>query len=382
VEGFSFFLKKHCNEGKVCYILMDDRWILLGLHETEGIGWKTIRAVVDRLDRLTDLLTMDSGDMVRLGIPKHKASLLAALDADKIYARLQQYEKRGIQVITALDPDYPELLKRSSQHPWVLYARGRTEWLAKPCLSMVGTRTPTTYGKRMAVDLAKQVSGYGFCVVSGMARGIDTCAHLGALETTGGTIAVLGGDLDYIYPPENRELYRQIAERGLILSEMPLGTVLNPGHFPLRNRIIAGMTMGTIVVEAAERSGSLITAEIALSESRDIFAVPGPVTSPKSRGAHKLIKDGGVLTESIEDIIKQYSYLFPEVKPAKQPIGRDLNMTTDERKVLSLLSPIPISIDLLLEQSGFDFGHLHSVLLSLLVKNKIEQLPGAVYITI
>jgi DNA processing protein len=362
---------------------MEDRWILLGLHELEGIGWKTIRSIMDRFDRLSDLLELDAGDFERLGIRRSRAGFLAAMNEESILRKAEQYEKRGMSFVTFLDPEYPDLLKRSSQPPWVLYTQGNIELLQRPLLSMVGTRTPTAYGKRVAADLSKQLSERGFTLVSGLARGIDACAHLGALTAPGSTIAVLGGGLDQIYPPENRGLYHQISQNGLLLSEMPYGTTLHPGLFPLRNRIIAGLSLGTIVVEAAELSGSLITASIALDESRDVFGIPGPITSPKSRGVHKLIKDGAKLTDRLEDILEQYVHLVPtSYRIGLNSQNSSQELTADEQKVLLMLSPLPVSIDLLLQQSGLDFGHLHSVLLSLLIKNKIEQLPGALYVTV
>jgi DNA processing protein len=362
---------------------MEDRWILLGLHELEGIGWKTIRSIVDRFDRLSELLELNATDFEQLGIRRNRAGMLSALCEESILRKVEQYEKLGIKLVTFLDPGYPDLLKRSPQPPWVLYAMGNTELLRRPCLSMVGTRTPTAYGKRVAMDFAKQLSERGFTLVSGLARGIDACAHLGALTGSGSTIAVLGGSLDQIYPPENRSLYHQIAREGLLISEMPYGTILHPGLFPLRNRIIAGISYGTIVVEAAIQSGSLITANMAMDESRDVFAIPGPITSPKSSGVHQLIKDGAKLTDQLEDILEQYVHLVPtQYQAGSSGLTVSRELTRDEQKVLSLLSPIPVSIDLLLQQSRLDFGHLHSVLLSLLIKNKIEQLPGALYVTV
>lgn len=214
-----------------------------------------------------------------------------------------------------------------------------------------------------------------------MARGIDSSAHQGALKSEGSTIAVLGTGIDVVYPREHIGLYQEISRKGLVISEYPIGTKSHPGLFPIRNRIIAGLCLGTVVVEAADKSGSLITADLAVEESRDVFAVPGPITSPKSQGSHALLKQGAKIVTEVNDIIEEYHHKI-SLKPLTQKISNsvDLILNEDEQKILNILSFEVMKIDEILERSKFPFGHLHSVLLSLLLKNKIEQLPGTGYI--
>jgi DNA processing protein len=273
-------------------------------------------------------------------------------------------------------------LKQTSQPPWVLYYKGNLQLLQRPSIAIVGTRVPTVYGKNTAEQFARTLARAGLCVVSGMARGIDSMAHKGALNEKGGTIAVLGCGVDIIYPLENNILYYEIARKGLILSEFPFGTEAQPGLFPLRNRIIAGLSVGTLVVEAALKSGSLITADQALDESRDVFAIPGPINSPKSQGTLTLIKAGAKLVVCAEDIIEDYRHLITPKSGTITPLNKEASyeeLNEDEQKIYNLLSTEPTTFDALLEESQTNFGHLHTILLSLLMKKQINQLPGAAY---
>lgn len=363
---------------------MDRNTILFALHETEGFGWKTIRRLVAGLGSLDELLRTNAADLAKLGIPEGKAkALVESLRPAAVERRLKIYEQAGIGWMTVFDDAYPELLRQTAQPPWVLYYKGDPALLGAPSLAVVGTRTPTAYGKRVAEELSSALSQAGFCIVSGLARGIDSAAHSGALRGKGRTVAVLGCGVEHIYPPENKGLYNEIAAHGLLLSEYPIGTPIHPGLFPVRNRIIAGLTLGTVVVEAASRSGSLITADQALEASRDVFAVPGPITSPKSRGAMDLIKQGAKIVTSVDDILEEYMHMIttPEPSYIESPSQAD-QLTEDEQKIYDLLSCEPTTIDELLSKSQINFGHLHSVLISLLLKKRIEQLPGSSYIAL
>ncbi|MCC2685535.1 MAG: protecting protein DprA [Paenibacillaceae bacterium] len=367
---------------------MDKRQALWALHEMRGIGWSTIDCLVRSMSDLAELDLMEAGDLAALGLQNQKADVIAShlMNKDWLRRKEQKLEKLGIRWMTVWDGDYPELLRQIKQYPWVLYYLGNAANLKKPCFSVVGTRNPTAYGRRAAERICGELSSAGICVVSGLARGIDTSAHVGALQGHGSTIAVLGGPLDCVYPPENRALYRQIADCGLLVSEYPLETPVHPGMFPVRNRIIAGLSLGTMVVEAADRSGSLITASQALDESRDVFAVPGPITSPKSEGTLALIKQGAKLVTSAKDILEEYVHLYPELADGDSGIKRigagvfGENLTEEETQILQCMSSEPVSIDELLERSQINFGLLHSVLLSLTMKKRIEQLPGSTYV--
>jgi len=360
---------------------MDSRSLLWLLHEMPGIGWKTIRRLVDACGKeLTLLLSMEKEELMKLGLNHAKAELLMkGLRGDGMEARLSEYRHAGIGWMTVWDSAYPPLLKQIAQPPWVLYYMGNPGLLQRPCVAMVGTRTPTVYGRKAAESLARSLSASGLCLVSGLARGIDSAVHRGALEQPGGTAAVLGCGIGEIYPPENESLFREIAASGVIVSEYPMGTPPHPGLFSQRNRIIAGLSMGTVVVEAAERSGSLITADLALEESRDVFAVPGNITSPKSRGTLKLIRQGAILVTSADDILQEYMHMITTPESPYSHRTPPVMLTPDEQKICDLLAGGPLSIDELLEKSQINFGLLHSVLLSLTLKNVIEPLPGSTY---
>ncbi|XEC97097.1 DNA-processing protein DprA [Paenibacillus tarimensis] len=360
----------------------NNRNILLALHETEGIGWKSIHKITLRSD-LTECIHFGDREWAEIGFnPGQRKKIAGALRTETIVPILERYERLGVRIITMLDEDYPPLLKVTYEPPWVLYAIGRTDLLITPTIAMVGTRVPTSYGRASAIKLAEQLSGSGLTIVSGMAKGIDRYAHEGALSCGGDTIAVLGTSVERIYPPENRALYQSIADKGLIISEYPFGTTSHPGLFPRRNRIIAGIALGTVVVEAAEKSGSLITADQALEMSREVYAVPGPISSPKSEATNRLIAEGAKLVRHANDILVDFIHRgdirsgLPAGKIAKKPASA---LSDEERLILQLLQDKPSSADELHERSGLAFGHLHAILINLSIKRLIEQHPGFIY---
>lgn len=373
---------------------MEERWILLGLYEMEGIGKKSISKLIEGGHLLQEMFLYDEGDWIAAGMRRDQAARLAkCFDVNWVESRRQHVYDRGIEVITYLDSNYPILMKETAQPPWIMYARGDIQLLHQPSIAMVGTRMPTVYGRKVAEKLAEQLSQAGLTVVSGLARGIDRVCHESVLRANGKTIAVFGTGIDCVYPPENRGLAEQIAEKGLLLSEYPLGTKARQGLFPERNRIIAGLTLGTLVVEADVRSGSLITADAALEAGRDVFAVPGPITSPKSRGAHNLIRQGAKMVTCADDLLEEYRLDLQNVEQLpynreRSPEKLDLaerswfpkvERTADENRVIVLLEQEELTVDQLIDRLGWDFGHLHSVLLSLIIKKQISQLPGTKY---
>ncbi|MCD1257832.1 DNA-protecting protein DprA [Paenibacillus athensensis] len=361
---------------------MEQRDILFGLHELEGIGWKTIHTLSTRLRHWPDALCVGAAELLSLGLrPDAAERVTSGLNADFIARRRELYRQHSIGFVTFVDDEYPLLLKETAQPPWVLYYKGNPALINRPLLGIVGTRTPTAYGKKVAEDLACGLSRAGFGVVSGLARGIDSKAHIGGLRGPGSSIGVLGCAIDSVYPRENAALYAELAQKGLILSEYPIGTKMHPGLFPQRNRIIAGLSLGIVVVEAAKGSGSLITASVALDESRDVWAVPGPVTSPNSEAALALLKEGARLATCSGDLIEEYSgWLADAAAASSQEPSSQPELTAEERQIVDLLSYEPVTIDDLLERSQFTFGHLQSVLLSLLLTRTIKQLPGSSYI--
>ncbi|MDD9270273.1 DNA-processing protein DprA [Paenibacillus sp. GCM10023248] len=361
---------------------MDNRLILFGLHELEGVGWKTMLQLVNRFPEPQVLLELSASEIAASGIRSTVAEQIASRFTPAfIEQRLHIYMKRSIQILTILDKEYPQYLREIAQPPWVLYVKGSLSMLSGRLISIVGTRTPTLYGQKIAEEWAAALSRAGFRIVSGLARGIDSKAHIGALQGRAKTVAVLGCAIDQIYPRENALLFRKIEQEGAIISEYPIGTGMKPGMFPQRNRIIAGLSLGVMVVEAAEDSGSLITVDFALDESRDVFAVPGSINSRLSGGVHNLLKEGAKLVTSVEEIVEDYNYMINsnEMTAAKPQVSA-FTLTVDEEEIIRMLSNVPVTIDTLLEGSQFTFGHLHAVLLSLLLKKAIKQLPGSTYI--
>ncbi|MHA6529269.1 DNA-processing protein DprA [Paenibacillus sp. BAC0078] len=369
---------------------METRDLLFGLNEIEGVGWKTIEKIHQAGLLTENVFFCSAEDWEKRGINAKAAARLADnFNEEWINARHLLMKESGVAMVTILDEGYPELLKEAPQPPWVLYYRGRLELASSPAIAMVGTRVPTAYGRKVGELLAQELSAAGFAVVSGLARGIDSVCHEAALGSRGSTIAVVATGLDKVYPPENRELELQISREGLVLSEYPLGTKSHPGLFPQRNRIIAGLSLGTLVVEADSRSGSLITADAALEAGRDVFAVPGPITSPKSRGALDLIKQGAKLVTGAADIVEEYISYLPATLSEQGDAAANLRevqgtltekkLTSEESHLYHILHQGPFTLDELLLRTGWDFGHLHSVLLSLIIKKAVSQLPGAIY---
>lgn len=376
---------------------MKERDVLFGLHEMDGIGWHTIDRLKRAVGDLSVLPALGEKDILALPVPpdgrgrglgpEGARRIYAATREDWIAGRKERLRRSGADFRAAVDPDYPEWLRHIHGPPWVLYGIGDWSMLRQPIIAVVGTRTPTAYGRRVARMLAAGLSDAGWRVASGLARGIDGEAHAGALTGPGGTIAVLATPVDTPYPREHAALYRRICQDGLVLSETPLGTPLTKGLFPVRNRIIAGLSLGTVVVEADERSGSLITATFALEQNRELFAVPGPVSSPKSAGTNRLIqRSHAKLVMEAADILEEFpgwtsaaAGTRPSPGPAAVGVDED-GLSRDERFVLSFMSDVPVTFDELLAATQFDFGQLHSVLLHLLMKKKIEQRPGSRFI--
>lgn len=282
------------------------------------------------------------------------------------------------------DDGYPVWLRAISSPPDVLYCDGRIEPRDRQAIAIVGSRQATPYGLRMTETLARELSGAGFTIVSGLARGIDAAAHRAALEAGGRTIAVLGCGLDITYPPEHGRLREEVAANGAVVTEFPAGTPPKPSHFPQRNRIISGLSLGVVVVEAAEDSGSLITARFALEQGREVFAVPGSIDAPLSRGPHGLIKQGAKLVETVDDIVED---LLPQLettgilkrRPGLPKAGELPNLSPEERLLIDQMSREPLHLDDLTERSGLTPAGVAGILLGLELKAVVRQLPGQRY---
>ncbi|MCG8500284.1 MAG: DNA-processing protein DprA [Firmicutes bacterium] len=308
---------------------------------------------------------------------------------------MQNMKASNIRAVTMQDAEYPERLKHIYSAPAVLYIRGQLKRQDLASVAIVGSRRASHYGRKVAEKLAYQLAERGITVVSGMARGIDTSAHKGALKTGQRSIAVLGCGVDIVYPKENREMMAYIAKSGAVLSEYCPGTPPNPQNFPARNRIISGLSLGTVVVEAGERSGSLITADFALEQGRDVFAVPGNIDSYASIGANNLIKQGAKLVSCVEDILEELpeqvagdaainNMELSHTNNSSKDIGylKDMDLSSEEEEVIKYLSSEPLHIDALCIQSGYNVQKLNAVLTLLEMRGIVNQLPGKRFVAI
>lgn len=277
-------------------------------------------------------------------------------------------------LITLSDPHYPQALLEIPDPPPILYAKGDLRLLSMPAIAMVGSRNATAQGEKNAEDFAQALCHAGLCVISGMALGIDGSAHRGALKANGATIAVVGTGLDIVYPAKHRDLAHQIVARGLILSEFAIGTPSRAQNFPRRNRIISGLSLGTLVVEANVQSGSLITAKLAAEQGREVFAIPGSIHSPVSKGCHQLIKQGAKLVDNIQDIVDELG-----IFTTNSNLDFSSSAPAESNPVLDSMGFDPIGMDILIERSGLTSENLSAMLLVLELENKIASLPGGRY---
>ncbi|NMC27784.1 MAG: DNA-protecting protein DprA [Syntrophomonadaceae bacterium] len=351
------------------------------LHQISGVGNRTLWRIKKEWGSFQALLEADQGALERSFLPTAVvASIKAGRQKDDMFLALEQTEKEGIKICTVEDEAYPELLTRIYDPPYLFYYLGNLEIGQGFCLGVVGSRTATVYGKVQTRNLSRAIARQGWVVVSGMARGIDTEAHLGALENGGKTIAVLGSGLKVVYPPENKDLYRRIYQDGLVISEFPPLARPEPVHFPQRNRTLAGLCRGVLVVEAKARSGALITADFALDHGRDVFAVPGPINSPTSEGTNNLIRQGACLVTSIEDILTEYGIDSPSIDKSGQGGGSARKIEGDEEVLLNALGNDPLHRDVLQRKLGWASGQLSARLLKLELAGMIRALPGNNYI--
>ena len=281
------------------------------------------------------------------------------------------------------DDDYPELLTQLNDPPPLLYVRGNKDALHLPALAIVGSRNPTSGGARNAFEFSRHLAKCGFCIVSGLAQGIDAAAHRGALEAGAATVAFLGNGIDIVYPPSNRELADAIVANGALVSEYPPGTPPLRAYFPQRNRLISGLSLGTLVVEAARRSGSLITARLASEQGREVFALPGSIHNPLARGCHQLLRDGAKLVESVDDIMTELAPLAGHLKLiTTESTQKEVGTATEDQEYVKLrknLGHDPIGFDELVARSGLTIDQVSSMLLILELDGKIEKLSGGRY---
>src|SRR5881394_3970323 len=361
---------------------MEHREALVALNMIERVGPVRVRQLLEHFGDAPAILRASKSQLLQVrGIGEETAEALAnwekSVDLGNELKRIEEY---GCHILTQADADYPDLLRQIYDPPIVLYVKGRLTARDKNGVAVVGSRQTTHYGLEVARKLSYQLAYIGVTVVSGGARGIDTAAHQGALSGKGRTVVVLGTGINLVFPPENIELFERIAANGAIITQFPFNRPADKQTFPIRNRIVAGMTLGTLVVEANLTSGALITANFATEYGRQVFAVPGRIDSPRSKGCHELIKKGAKLCESAEDILSEFEYLFPATNrlPGASETGvlPALELSGNEQKVYGTLDHEEISIDEVIRHSGLPSSAVSVALLSLEMKRLIRQLPG------
>ena len=300
----------------------------------------------------------------------------------EVAADLTWLEQNQAQIISLSDPRYPPLLKQLHQPPIILYVQGQVEMLSQIQLAMVGSRRPTISGKENAYQFAKDLAQMGFVITSGLALGVDALCHQGALAGGGSTIAVMGSGLDHIYPRQHNHLAAEIIEQGVLVSEFPLRVAPQARNFPRRNRIISGLSVGTLVVEAAVKSGSLITAKYALEQNREIFAIPGSINNPMAKGCHSLIRQGAKLIESAQHIVEELELLVTQPEQGTLPLfENNIELEEDEKLIIGCIGSDPTSIDQISARSGKDSGDVASVMLLLELKGLVVNEDGCYQLT-
>lgn len=351
----------------------------LALKTVPGVGNRFFLQLLKHFGDPAKVLGAPRKELLQVeGLNSHLASIIAGYRVPgSVKEDLALVRKNGFEIITYSDPEYPDLLRQIHDPPPVLYVYGNLRQDSLK-LAIVGSRNATHYGRTITEQLSAALVQRGLTVVSGMARGIDSAAHTGALAAKGETIAVLGCGLGTVYPAENKGLFHRIAANGAVISEFPVLAPPDAHNFPVRNRIISGLAMGTVIVEATNNSGSLITARLAAEQGREVFAVPGSVSSFKSMGTHRLIKQGAKLVENVNDIIEELNIglSIPAAGPAEHPA---MSVTPEEKILLDKLSAYPIHIDNLVRQVSLSAGKVSGLLLELELKGLVAQSPGKLF---
>jgi DNA processing protein len=360
-----------------------ENWLAL-LHTT-GVGPTTFHTLLDAFGSVGAALNASRKQLSSLALDADTISALCNPEQADINADLNWNAEKNHHIITLHDERYPAQLKDLNDAPPLLYVRGDPDYLLQPQLAMVGSRNPTAAGRNTAKEFARHLSGVGITITSGLASGIDGASHEGALHGLAGTVAVVAHGLDIVYPAQHQKLAQAISENGAVVSEMPIGTEPLRGLFPRRNRLISALSLGTLVVEAAHKSGSLITARFALEQNREVFAIPGSIHNPMARGCHQLIRQGAKLVESADDILEDLRVTAEQNTP--YPIKTDANthenskdphktLDPDHQKLLKCLAYEPASIDELVVSSNFNAAEVASMLLIMELEGIIVSQDG------
>lgn len=342
-------------------------WITLS--QIPGLGnegWRRLLLAFESPDSILGASVSSLSQHVKPAVAR---AIAGGIDDSVLEAVASWLQDPLNHIFTIADSEYPQALLNTIDPPLLLYAKGRIDLLNVSSLAVVGSRNATTQGIRNAEAFSKSISDAGLCIVSGMAHGIDTAAHLGGLDGMGFSIAVVGTGLDKVYPAANRDLAHRLAQAGTIVSEFPLGTPPLASNFPRRNRIISGLSLGCLVVEASLQSGSLITARMALEQGREVFAIPGSIHSPQSRGCHALIKQGAKLVETAQDVLEELGYRNFDTPPK----------SGQNHPLFAHLGFDPLDLDALAQRSGLTIAELSAILLQLELDGHITSLPGGLY---
>jgi len=350
----------------------DEAALWIGLSLIPGLGGQGLRELLHRFGTPEQILAVSHAGLRTVVSDKIAGRIKESLDPAAIAPAMAWLESPDNHLVTLADSSYPRALLEIADPPPLLYAKGNLALLNAPTFAIIGSRNATPQGEKTAEDFAKALSDAGYCVVSGLALGIDGAAHRGALKGRASTIAAVGTGLDIVYPARHRALAHQIAEQGLLISEFPIGTPSMAQNFPRRNRIISGLSRGCLVVEANLQSGSLITARLAGEQGREVFAIPGSIHSPVAKGCHLLIKQGAKLVDSIHDILEELGEIpLTATRPA--------SVADESDPLLVHLGYDPVGIDALAERSGLTSENLSAMLMMLELEGKVATLPGGKY---
>ena len=345
-------------------------WLALSL--TRGLGGESARLLLKEFGSPDAIFAASTGSLKSVVKTDTAAEIKKGIADDAIAPALAWLEEPDNHIVTLADSDYPQALLNIPDPPLLLYIKGRLDLLNRAALAIVGSRSATPQGIRNAEAFAKSLSDAGLCIISGLAHGIDASAHRGALRGQGSSIAIVGTGLDKVYPAANRDLAHALAQHGTLVSEFPLGTPPLAANFPRRNRLISGMSLGCLVVEASLQSGSLITARLALEQGRDVFAIPGSIHAPQSKGCHALLKQGAKLVETAQDILEE---LGGQLVATPQPAGSGGSASA----LLDHLGYDAVDADTLSIRCGLTIAELSAMLLTLELEGRISALPGGLY---
>lgn len=358
-----------------------EKWLIL--NQIPELGVVGIKRLWDHFGSIDKIWSADEKDLSGVEGISDKVIRSILENRNKITVNSSEVQLNDAKVVNFDDETYPKNLLNIYDPPSILYHRGNLLPQDIKAIAIVGTRRASAYGLNIAKRLASELAGMGITIVSGMALGIDSAAHVGALETSGRTIAVLGCGVDIVYPPSNKQLMQEIIDHGAVISEFPPGTEPENWRFPQRNRIISGLSMGVIVIEGHYNSGAMITAKLALDQGREVFAVPGNIEMEQSKGPHWLIKQGAKLVETVDDVLEELNIAKPQSRPPFAVSNERIDLSSlppDERKIIEVLSLEPKYIDNIAIESGLSIPQVSSLLLMLEIKKIVRQLPGKMFV--